>query len=98
MHAFNWLNWIVSVLSCSKQEGWHASAAHFGVQTDAFDASSNMLPYWSDHVWAVRLLLGHTTMDSNVRSLGVALVVALAIAEAIELLRQRVVFMGGPSI
>jgi integrase len=37
------------------------------------------------HLRAVQLLLGHTTMDSTVRYLGVELEDALAIAESIEL-------------
>jgi len=45
---------------------------------------------------AVQLLLGHTRIDSTVRYLGVELEDALAIAEAIEILRNRSAFMGCP--
>jgi integrase len=43
---------------------------------------------------AVQLLLGHTKMDSTVRYLGVELEDALAIAEAIEILRNGPFHMG----
>jgi len=39
----------------------------------------------TDNLRAVQLLLGHTKMDSTVRYLGVELVDALAISEAIEI-------------
>ncbi len=45
---------------------------------------------------AVQLLLGHTKMDSTVRYLGVELEDALAISEAVEILRRGPFFADGP--
>ena len=49
------------------------------------DAPVTQIYKKTDNLRSVKLLLGHTKMDSTVRYLGVELEDALAIAEAIEI-------------